>query len=165
MSTKILLVSSGGLPELPWNIENQIKNLMAQYPDVQFIIGDRLSDNIFNKALSGIGARSKSFVYYLDSLKRNNFDLNTWGFHSEYIIENGQANIICDSNGEVVWEVYGLKSEQDLPYKSDYYNFIMKQMIKDCSACICIWDGEDKRVMEYIKLLGIYGKECCLYRI
>ena len=163
---KVFLFGSANIFSVPDVVVSQLEDLVARYPDVEFIVGDRNgAEQAFHKALSSVGARSKSTVVTLDKVSANKFDLKTLEFASAYLPDEHKAVIYKKDNEEVFKEIEGIEKVEDVTYDRGYYEFLDRLMIDMCDIAICLWDGESRGVFHSIQLMNIKGKNCYTFKI
>lgn len=151
-----------GIPEV---IEEHLRKIIQETNgDVQFIVGDAPGvDASFHKALSAVGATSKSTIYCMDYPRNNKWDLKTKVFHSQYNPDTKEVFIAAD--GEEPTVITGIEKPDDLKYNRQFYEFKDKKMRDDCTFAICLWDGKSKGTFTNINVLKAQNKYVYVYRI
>lgn len=161
----VFLFGSRDIYTIPDVVVAHLENILKVTDgDVQFIVGDAPGvDASFHKALSSVGAASKSTVYCMDFPRNNKYDLATKVFHSEYNSETEEVSIYAD--GEEPTIISNIKKPDDLKFNRQFYEFKDKKMRDDCTFAICIWDGKSKGTFTNINVLKAQNKYVYVYRI
>lgn len=162
---KVFLFGSRDIYGIPEVVVNHLEQIIKETNgDVQFIVGDRSGiDSSFHKALSSIGAISKSTIYCIDSPKRNVYELNVKTFMSSYDPDAKEFRIGAEGEEPVIIE--NIEKPNDLRYNRSFYEFTDKKMRDDCTFAICIWDGKSKGTFTNINVLKAQGKYVYVYKI
>lgn len=134
---KVFLFGSMSLGVVPQVVERQLNDIIEQTNgDVEFIVGDAHGmDSAFHLVLSRIGARGKTKVYGVNTIRNNRFDLST---------------IVVDGGELAGREMYELRD---------------KELVKECDFAICVWDGESRGTLSNINSLKARNKPVYVYRI
>lgn len=158
---KIMLFGSSTICGVPQEALNWLEQYIAQ--GHQFIVRDsKGSDVAFHKALSSLGARKEQVeIYCMESVKNNLYDFPVKRFLTAYNEEAKQVTIYEKSKEtDASLIIDGVEKEMDIPHNRQWYEFIDREMIKDCSMAIGLWDGESKGDMRIIQLMNINNKPC-----
>jgi hypothetical protein len=161
---KVYLFGSGTLGFIPDVIENHISEIIKQTNgDVEFIVGDKIgAESGFHKVLSAVGGRQKTKIYSVGYPSRNTYELPTKVYSSEYNAESKTA-VIKDDMGTEQLRIEGILKEEDIPNRPEYFDFLNKQMCRDCTFAICYWDGKSKNTLRNIDRLKAQGKYVYVY--
>ena len=72
------------------------------------------------------------------------------------------ANDVYREGGIPIWiipkNICDIKKIQDIEVTREWYEYLDKKMIQDCDMGICVWTGDNKRVLHMIQLMNIYNK-------
>ena len=162
---KVFLFGSRDIYGIPSVVVQHLENIMAQTNgEVEFIVGDAPGvDASFHKALSSVGAASKTTIYCMDTPRNNVYDLKTKIFKSEYDPDTGVVTIAADGEEPVIFT--NINKPEDLKFNREFYEFKDKKMRNDCTFAICIWDGKSKGTFTNINVLKAQNKYVYIYKI
>lgn len=160
----VYLFGSGTLGVIPDVIENHISEIIKQTNrEVRFIVGGRNgADSAFHKTLSAVGARSLSNIYSIGNPTNNNYELDTYTFDMENDTDKKTIKI-KGVNGDVLEEFDNVENVEDIKNKPSYFDFLNRQMCRDCTFAICYWDGQSKNTLRTIDRLKAQGKYVYVY--
>lgn len=159
---KIMLFGSASVFGIPSEIVGWLHEYTKQ--GHEFIVRDsKGADTAFHKALSSVGA-SKVTIYCMDTIKNNTYEFPVKMFNTEYLDETKQIKITSNDNMEP-YIIDDVEKEMDVKHNRKWYEFIDRQMIKDCDMAISLWDGKSKGEFNTLQLLGIYDKPCYNFTI
>lgn len=162
---RVFLFGSRDVYGIPQVVITQLEGILKETEgNVEFIVGDAKGvDSSFHKALSSIGAASKTTVYCMDSPRNNVYDLKTKVFKSEYNTDTKEVKIGAD--GEEATVIGNIVKPDDLRYNREFYEFKDRKMREDCTFAICIWDQKSKGTFTNINALKAHGKYVYVYTI
>ena len=162
---RVFLFGSRDVAGMPDVVVAHLKSILDQTGgNVEFIVGDASGiDASFHKALSSIGAASKTTVYCMDTPRSNRYDLKTKVFNTEY--DPDTKKLVISNEGTVLLTLDNIEKPEDITYNREYYEFKDRQMRKDCTFAICIWDGKSKGTFNNINGLKILDRYVYVYRV
>jgi hypothetical protein len=79
-------------------------------------------------------------------------------FITSYYGDTQVATIRTEDNSTEPYDIYDIKKIQDIGVTREWYEYLDKKMIQDCDMGICVWTGDNKRVLHMIQLMNIYNK-------
>ena len=161
----VFLFGSRDIYGIPDVVVNHLRGILQETQgDVKFVVGDAPGvDAAFHKALSSVGAISKSTVYCMDYPRNNKYELPVKVFKSEYNPDTQEVTIGADGEEPVV--ITNIAKPDDLKYNRQFYEFKDKKMRDDCTFAICIWDGKSKGTFTNINVLKAQNKYVYVYRV
>ena len=162
---RVFLFGSREVYGIPDVVVQHLEEIIKQTNgEVEFIVGDAPGiDASFHKALSSIGAFSKTTIYCMDAPRNNTYDLKTKIFSSMY---NPDTKEIHSDDGEdIKLTLDTIEKPDDLKYNRQFYEFKDRQMRDDCTFAICIWDGKSKGTFTNINVLKAQNKYVYVYRV
>lgn len=159
----VFLFGSRSIYGIPPVVVQQLENIMQQTNgDVKFIVGDATGvDAAFHKALSSIGARTKTQVYCMDTPRMNQFDFDTKVFHTAYDSDLHELRITGEGVEDTV--IDNIQKPEDIIHNRKYYEFKDKMMRDACTFAICIWDKKSRGTYTNINMLKAQGKYVYVY--
>ncbi len=160
----VFLFGSRDIYSIPEVVVEHLRKIIEETQgNVMFIVGDAPGiDASFHKALSSVGAISKSTIYCMDYPRNNKWDIPLKVFHSEYDSEAKTVKIAAD--GEEADIIENIIKPDDLKYNRQFYEYKDKKMRDDCTFAICIWDGKSKGTFTNINVLKAQNKYVYVYR-
>lgn len=134
---KVYLFGVNDIGAIPMAVEQHIEAIIAQTNgNVEFILGDTTGADIaYQLVLSRVGARSKTTLYCVDTVRTNKFDFKT--------------NVL--SSDEV-------EGGENTKYKT-------RKLCEDCDFAIALWDGKTKTTFDIITMLGMRNKHVYTYTL
>lgn len=134
---KVYLFGSNSVGAIPSVVEKHLEDIIEQSKgNVEFILGDTTSADVaFQLVLSRIGARSKTTLYCIDTVRTNNFDFNT--------------NIITNEEAEFT---------ENNKYKT-------RKLCDECDFAIAVYDGKTKTTFDIISMLNMRNKPVYTYTL
>ena len=162
---RVFLFGSRDIYGIPDLVVQHLENILTQTNgEVEFIVGDAPGiDSAFHKALSSIGAASKTTVYCMEYTRNNSYDLATKVFSSTYDPDTKKVQI--NNGDEVIDTIDNIEKPDDLKYNRQFYEFKDRQMRNACTFAICIWDGKSKGTFTNINVLKAQDKYVYIYRV
>lgn len=163
---KIMLFGSSTISGVPQNVIDWLYQYVQQ--GHEFIVGDcKGADAAFHKALSSVGGAERTTIYSMGKPRNNVYGIKERIFDTYYDESKKQAEVVLRGNteGEVDTSfepiiIEGIEKDIDIQGTRQWYELKDRQMIEDCNAAICLWDGESKGTFHNIQLLGIRDKPC-----
>lgn len=162
---KIMLFGSKDVTCIPSDMSAWMNEYMKQ--GHTFITRDRGGiDTVFHRKISSIGADAQSEIYCMSYARTNKYDLPTVIYESVYNSESKQLTI-KSNNSTDEFIIAGIENEIDIPVTREYYEFIDRQMIKDCDIALGILNSadENKAELHIIQLLNIFNKPCYIFNV
>ena len=162
---RVFLFGSRDVYGIPDVVVQHLENILKETNgEVEFIVGDAPGiDASFHKALSSVGAASKTTIYCMDYPRNNKYDLKTKLFVSTYDADTKEVSIGAEGEEPVI--ISNVEKPDDLKYNREFYEFKDKKMRNDCTFAICIWDGKSKGTFTNINVLKAQNKYVYVYRV
>lgn len=134
---RVFLFGSNEIRAIPSVVENHIGDILKQTNgDVEFILGDTTAADVaYQLVLSRLGARAKTTLYCIETVRNNKFEFNT--------------NVIP-------------KDEVDNGETTKYKN---RRLCDDCDFAIGLWDGKTKSTFDTITMLNMRNKHVYTYTV
>lgn len=155
----ILLFGSNDVADIPYELKN---SWLPQYiaGNHKFIVGDKKgADSSFHKELSASGVNKENVsIYAMDYARNNIFEFPVKKFITSYDGDTQVATIRTEDNSTEPYDICDIKKIQDIEVTREWYEYLDKKMIQDCDMGICVWTGDNKRVLHMIQLMNIYNK-------
>ena len=118
---RVFLFGSRDIYGIPQTVVQHLENILIETNgEVEFIVGDAPGvDASFHKALSSIGAASKTTVYCMDAPRNNKYDLKLKQFNSSYDPDTNVVTIGAEGEEPVVFT--NIIKPEDLKYNREFY--------------------------------------------